>query len=102
MYIKLNDKKISKWMIEYYCKKKHKGGRLCNECSSLFGYVLLRIDKCPFGEKKPVCSSCTIHCYNPLMKEEIKSVMKFSGPAILFRKPVTGIKYLLKKKFYKP
>jgi hypothetical protein len=49
VYIKLEDKIISKWMIE--CVE------LCNECSSRFGFVLMTIDKCPFGENKPVCSN---------------------------------------------
>ena len=101
MYFKLDDKKISKWMIEFYCRKNHKCRELCTDCSSLYDYVLQRNNKCPFGTNKPVCSNCLIHCYNPQMRERIKTVMRFSGPAILFRKPVTGIKYLLKKKFYK-
>jgi len=102
LFIKLDDKYIIQWMIEYYCFKKHNNKKMCNECIELFNYALVRIQQCPYGEFKPTCSSCPIHCYNPDKREQIKNVMKFSGPAILFRKPVTGVKYLLKKKLYKP
>ncbi len=87
-------------MIKYYCRKKHGGNELCDECSELLNYALMRIEQCPYGKDKPVCSKCRIHCYKPEKRDNIKGVMKFSGSAILLRKPITGLKYLLKKKFY--
>lgn len=100
--INLNDRNIIEWMIKYYCRKNHSTQKFCDDCSSLLEYASMRIKKCPYGENKPVCSNCTIHCYIPEQREKIKKIMRFSGPAILFHKPFTGIRYILKKKLYKP
>ncbi len=98
----VNDRVIIEWMIKYNCSKNHSASGLCEDCSSLLRYATIRIEKCPYGDDKPVCSNCTIHCYIPEKRGRIKDVMKFSGPAIIFRKPLTGIRYILKKKLYKP
>ena len=81
-------------MIRLYCRKKHqcKDG-LCTECNELLEYV-----KCPWGDKKPFCSNCKIHCYKPHMRAKIKDVMKFSGPRIVFRHPIIAVKHLIETK----
>ncbi len=33
-------------------------------------YAFLRLDKCPFQDKKSTCGKCVIHCYKPDMKEK--------------------------------
>lgn len=75
-------------MIRLYCRKKHqcKDG-LCTECNELLEYVKFRRSKCPWGDKKPFCSNCKIHCYKPEMREKIKEVMRFSGAANDFLSP---------------
>jgi len=102
LLVRLDDKAVIHWMIDYYCKKHHKSDSICEECSAVLEYALKRIEKCPYGRTKPVCSNCSIHCYKIEMRQRIKIIMKFSGPVIIFRKPVIGIKYLLKKKMYRP
>ena len=69
-------------MIGLYCQKKHgtKKGELCPECRQLLEYVKFRRMKCPWGDKKPFCANCSIHCYKPDMREKIARVMRFSGP----------------------
>lgn len=83
------DLKVVKFMILLYCRGKHKSekGKLCDECKELWEYVRLRRSKCPFGEKKPFCSNCRVHCYNPEMREKIKAVMRYSGPRMLIYNP---------------
>jgi len=94
----LNESAVIKWMINFYCIKNHKGSGLCDECSDLLNYAIKRNLNCPHGANKPVCSSCEIHCYNDIYRAKIREVMKFSGPRILYKKPLYGIKYLIKKK----
>ena len=92
-----------KIMIQMYCRDNHGSTQgLCEGCAELLEYAEERLKRCPMGDNKPVCSACTIHCYRPDMRDRIKKVMRYSGPRLMKRHPVTGIMYLLKKKFYRP
>lgn len=83
-------------MIRIHCRSLHGGGSgLCRDCEALRAYTLDRLERCPFGEEKPVCSFCTIHCYKPAMREAVRAVMKHSGPRMLARHPVLGLLHLL-------
>lgn len=86
-------------MIALYCRKQHKSKKeLCPECAALKAYACLRSDKCPFMETKTFCSNCKVHCYKPQMREEIRKVMRFSGPRMLFTHPVMAICHVLESK----
>jgi len=76
-------------MIEVYCKKKDNTATgLCENCQELFDFASAKLDKCPWGEKKPACSKCTIHCYPDEMREKIRKVMRFSGPRMIIKNPL--------------
>lgn len=83
-------------MIALYCKKQHgrKNG-LCSECKALDTYARQRSDKCPFMETKTFCSNCKVHCYKPEMQEKIRTVMRFSGPRMIFHHPVVAVRHIL-------
>lgn len=87
------EKKTIEAMVTIYCSEKHGGGKLCLECNELLSYCNKRLDLCPFSEK-PTCRNCSIRCYNPQMRERIRSVMHYSGPHLLFRHPVLAIQHL--------
>lgn len=95
--------KTVKYMIDIYCRKNHhntsktKQDSLCEKCSELYEYAKSRLHSCKFGSNKPACADCTIHCYKPVHREEIKKVMRFSGPRMVYTHPVLAIKHLLKK-----
>lgn len=83
-------------MVRIYCEANHGGGSdTCPECQELTAYALARLDRCPFQEKKPTCSKCSIHCYRPEMREKIREVMRYSGPRMLTRHPVLAVGHLL-------
>ena len=83
-------------MIAIFCRDHHASARdLCPECSALFAYAEQRLDNCPFGDDKPICAKCPIHCYKPATREQIRDVMRYAGPRILFRRPVLAIFHLL-------
>ena len=83
-------------MIGLYCRKKHgtQKGTLCSECTALLEYVKLRRSKCPWGEEKPFCSNCRIHCYRPDMRAKIAEVMRYSGPKMVLYHPVIALRHL--------
>ena len=59
-----NEKKVVATMIEIYCRGRHRThNQLCVECTDLLGYALQRLERCQFGEDKPFCVKCTVHCY---------------------------------------
>ena len=88
-------------MVQIYCRHHH-GPRTCQSCSALLEYGKERLDGCPFGEKKPVCSRCNVHCYKPAMRNEIKKVMRYSGPRMLFLSPLLTLRYMVRKWTVKP
>ena len=101
----VRERKTIKAMIEIYCKNHHESdGKLCPECQELFDYAMMRLEKCPFQEKKPTCGKCPIHCYTPEMRTKVKEVMKHSGPRMLFKHPMLALHHLFdgRKKPEKP
>ncbi|MDO4196841.1 MAG: nitrous oxide-stimulated promoter family protein [Prevotellaceae bacterium] len=100
------EKKTVRQMVEIYCRgKKHmsKEGRrtrqsqLCEECSALLDYAYQRLDHCKFGDKKPTCKKCPIHCYKPAMKKQMREVMRYAGPRMMWHHPIAAIKHLIRE-----
>ncbi|NVJ58727.1 MAG: nitrous oxide-stimulated promoter family protein [Vibrionaceae bacterium] len=83
-------------MMYIYCRSHHDtNGKLCNECQELLSYAETRLDRCPYGQKKPTCNKCPIHCYKPELKKAMKMVMRFSGPRMLLPHPILSVRHLL-------
>ena len=82
-------------MIKIYCHGNHhtKGNQLCDQCRELKEYTGLRTEKCPFMETKTFCSACKVHCYSGEKKEQIRAVMRYSGPRMLFVSPGLTLKH---------
>ena len=81
-------------MIHLYCRKNHKDKELRQECLDLYEYAKMRIEKCPFMEIKTFCSQCKVHCYKKDKREQIRKVMRFSGPRMLLYYPLMAIRHL--------
>lgn len=62
---------------------------------SLNAYANKRLDKCVFGEAKPACKQCPVHCYQPAKREEMKQVMRWAGPRMLWRHPLLTVHHLI-------
>ena len=80
-------------MVEIYCSDHHgvATGSLCADCRVFMDYANVRLDKCPYGDDKPTCSNCPIHCYKPAQREQVKVIMRYAGPRMLLRHPVLAI-----------
>jgi len=85
-------------MLHIYCREHH-AGPLCEECQSLSRYVRLRLDRCRFGEAKPACAKCPVHCYQRDRREQIKAVMRFAGPRMVWEHPWLSLCHLLDGRF---
>lgn len=84
-------------MIELYCRGNHsQSSGVCDPCAKLLVYSLERIDHCPWGKKKPTCSDCPIHCYQLEMREQIRTVMRYAGPRMLWHHPYLTVTHFLK------
>ena len=92
---RVRELKTIRVMVDMYCAKHHGGAPLCAECADLFDYAQRRLQRCVFGDAKPNCAKCVVHCYNQDMRERIRVVMRWAGPRMLLRHPVLGIKHLL-------
>ena len=85
-------------MVEIYCRAHHplkpsKG--VCNDCQEFLAYAETRLDRCPYGQGKPTCNKCPVHCYKPHMKQKAREIMLYSGPRMLLPHPIMAIKHLL-------
>jgi predicted amidophosphoribosyltransferase len=86
-------------MIYLYCKNLHNNdGQLCDDCANTLDYAYQRLLHCPFHENKPVCSNCNVHCYKPEMREKVKSIMRYSGPRMLFKHPYLTLLHIIDEK----
>jgi hypothetical protein len=83
-------------MIGCYCEGQHHPKKpLCPECQRLLDYAALRLERCRFGAEKPVCVKCPVHCYQPARREQIRAVMRYAGPRMLWRHPVLSLRHWL-------
>jgi hypothetical protein len=83
-------------MVHLYCCEHH-GARtgLCAGCDDLMAYATRRLDRCVFGDDKPTCANCKVHCYSADMRERVRIVMRFAGPRMLWRHPLLDVAHLV-------
>lgn len=92
----LREKKTVEMIIKLYCKNSHSSkDKLCAECAELLGYALKRVENCRFGEKKPVCGKCKIHCYKPEMRQKIKTAMRTTGYKLVIAHPIVTLQHFI-------
>lgn len=79
-------------MICCYCHGHHDtGGELCPECQRLQDYAAVRLERCRFGSEKPTCANCPVHCYQKVRREQVKVVMRYAGPRMLWQHPLLSL-----------
>ena len=91
------EKRVVGEMIALYCHGVHKTKKheLCPECQELSDYAKSRSDHCPFMDTKTFCVNCKVHCYRKDMREKIRTVMRYSGPRMIFHHPVMAIHHVI-------
>lgn len=91
------EKRVVARMIDLYCRKNLKVAELPEEYRELLNYAHKRLEGCKFGEAKPACKRCPIHCYKPSMRDKIRAVMRWAGPRMLLYDPIAAIRHLLNR-----
>lgn len=86
-------------MTHIYCDDHHayEKGALCAECAELMRYAERRLAKCPYGQAKPTCANCPIHCYKREQREQVREVMRYAGPKMTLRHPVRALVHVFDK-----
>lgn len=83
-------------MVHLYCRKHHRAIQgLCDECNVLLDYARRRLEVCPFGDAKPACNKCLVHCYSVERREQVRVIMRWAGPRMLRYHPLMAIRHLL-------
>jgi hypothetical protein len=83
-------------MVKLYCRRHHRGAvSPCPRCAELLAYATRRLERCVFGDAKPTCAQCTVHCYTADKRAEVRAVMRYAGPRMLLYHPILGLLHLL-------
>lgn len=82
-------------MIELHCRDAHgTTNALCEHCAGLLAYATRRLDRCVFGDDKPTCANCKVHCYKAEKREQVRQVMRYAGPRMLTKHPILALRHL--------
>ena len=86
-------------MTAIYCADHHgkQPDPLCSSCAELMRYSEERLAKCPYGQEKPTCNNCPIHCYKKEKREHVREVMRYAGPRMPLRHPWRALTHLYDK-----
>jgi len=83
-------------MMKIHCRDHNgAGASLCAGCQGLLNYANVRLDRCRFGEEKPTCAKCPVHCYQKTRREQIRVMMRYAGPRMLWEHPVMSLRHWL-------
>lgn len=89
------EKRVVSQMIRLYSQHKMGQKELSAEMLHLEQYAHKRLDCCKFGEAKKPCKNCPVHCYAPQMREQVREVMRWAGPRMMFYSPLAVIRHWL-------
>lgn len=89
-------------MTAIYCRDHHASATPCVDCRTLIDYAAKRLAVCTYGEDKPVCAKCQIHCYGRVMRERVRVVMRYAGPRMIWSHPWLALMHLLDKRRIAP
>jgi hypothetical protein len=83
-------------MVSIYCRDHHEpSGGLCAGCRQFLDYAQVRLERCRFGEAKPTCANCPVHCYQHERREQARVIMRYAGPRMLWEHPLLSLRHWL-------
>lgn len=88
------EKQTVRKMIELYCRHHLKLDTMPEEYQHLAEFACRRLDRCKYGERKTACKDCPTHCYAPKEREQIREIMRWAGPRMIFYSPIDAIRHL--------
>jgi hypothetical protein len=83
-------------MVRIYCRDHHgtRGG-LCDECARFLSYANVRLERCHYGPEKPTCAKCPVHCYQRERREQVRVIMRYAGPRMMWEHPWMSLRHWL-------
>ncbi len=94
------ERKTVQAMIDIYYKQ-FKDDEHNLEKLDVESYAMKRLSYCQFGEEKPTCKVCPVHCYKKSYKEKLQQIMRYSGPRMMIYHPIMSMEHLIKEFRYK-
>jgi len=85
------------WCAAHHATPKPRADGPCEECRDFLAYAARRLEKCPYGEAKPTCAKCPIHCYKRAQREHARVIMRYAGPRMTLRHPWLSLMHLVDK-----
>ena len=83
-------------MVRIHCRDRHAPmNGICVECQQFLDYANVRLERCRFGAEKPTCANCPVHCYQPARREQVKVMMRYSGPRMMWEHPIMSLRHWL-------
>jgi hypothetical protein len=83
-------------MVRIYCRDHHHPAEgLCTECRQFLDYAQVRLARCRFGEEKPTCANCPVHCYQRDRREQARVVMRYAGQRMIWEHPLMSLRHWL-------
>jgi len=83
-------------MFRIHCHDLHgEDDGLCEECAGLLAYATRRLDRCVFGDDKPTCANCNVHCYSAVPRKQVRIVMRYAGRRMLTRHPILALRHMI-------
>ena len=83
-------------MVRIYCRDHHHGAEgLCAECEQFLSYANARLERCRFGVEKPTCAKCPVHCYQRDRREQVRVIMRYAGPRMMWKHPLMSLRHWL-------
>ncbi|EGN57529.1 nitrous oxide-stimulated promoter family protein [Hallella multisaccharivorax] len=91
------EKRTIAFMIRLYCRYHLHLSQPDKVHAELIDYCQRRLDRCHWQDRKPPCKYCSSHCYAPRQREEVRRVMRWTGPRMIFFAPIEVIRHLFGK-----
>lgn len=91
------EKTTMRLMVSLYGKHCSKPAASAQELEALAAYAARRLDHCHWGQQKPNCHDCPVHCYAPQQRELMRQVMRWTGPRMLRYAPIEAMRYMIRK-----
>jgi hypothetical protein len=83
-------------MVRIYCRDHHHtDDALCAECAQFLSYANVRLERCRFGDEKPTCAKCPVHCYQRERREQVRVIMRYAGPRMMWEHPIMSVRHWL-------
>ena len=88
------EKRLVSQMIDIYSLRRHNEAHNSFDAAELKKYAVSRLEHCRYGNGKPACKNCPVHCYSLERRRQIRRVMRLVGPRIFLYHPSSTLKHL--------